>query len=175
MSDELRYPIGRFAPPATFSPEWRRDAIQIIAETPDRLNDAVRGLTTEQLATPYRPGGWTVRQVVHHVADSHVNAYMRLKLALTEERPTIKPYDEGAWANLPDVDAVGVESSLALLRALHERWVALLRGMREGEFDRRYLHPDSGEHTVNHLVGLYAWHGPHHTAHISGVRRRMGW
>jgi hypothetical protein len=175
MSDELAYPIGRYLPPATYSAEWRREAIAIIADTPARLREAVRGLGPEQLATPYRPEGWNVRQVVHHVPDSHLNAYVRLKLALTEEAPTIRPYDEALWARLPDTEIAPVEVSLALLDALHARWVSLLRGMREGDFDRPYVHPESGRHTVNYLVGLYAWHGPHHTAQILGLRRRMGW
>lgn len=174
-SDELSYPIGRYAPPATFSPEWRREAIGIIAETPARLREAVRGLTPEQLSTPYRPGGWTVRQVVHHVPDSHLNAYVRLKLALTEDTPTIKPYDEAQWAGLPDSEAVPVETSLALLEALHSRWVTLLRALRERDFEREYVHPETGRHTLNYMVGMYAWHGPHHTAHVLGLRRRMGW
>jgi hypothetical protein len=175
MSDDLRYPIGRFAPPATYSPEWRRQAIEIIADTPARMRDAVRGLTEGQLATPYRPGGWTLRQVAHHVPDSHLNAYVRLKLALTEEAPTIKPYDEAAWADLSDSATVSVDVSLALLEAVHARWVALLNSMREGDYDRTYTHPETGQHTLNYLLGLYAWHGPHHTAHIMGARRRMGW
>lgn len=175
MSEDLSYPIGRYAAPTTFSPEWRREAISIIADTPARLREAVRGLTPEQLSTPYRPDGWTVRQVVHHVPDSHVNAYVRLKLALTEDTPTIKPYEESLWAGLPDAEAVPIETSLALLDALHARWVTLLRAMRERDFDREYIHPETGRHTINYLVGMYAWHGPHHTAHVSGLRRRMGW
>jgi hypothetical protein len=175
MSDELRYPIGKYSAPATFAPEWRRQAIEIIAETPARLREAVRGLGAEQLATPYRPGGWTIRQVAHHVPDSHLNAYVRVKLALTEDVPTIKPYDESLWVQLPDSEGVPVDVSLALLDALHARWVVLLRSMREGDFDRKYNHPETGQHTLNYLLGLYAWHGPHHIAHITGARRRLGW
>lgn len=175
MTDDLRYPIGKFAPPATFSSEWRRQAIEIIADTPNRIRDAVRGLTTEQLSTPYRSDGWTVRQVVHHVPDSHLNAYIRLKLALTEDTPTIKPYEEGLWAELPDSETVPIDVSLSLLEAVHVRWIALLRSMKEGDFDRKYNHPETGQHTLNYLLSLYAWHGPHHTAHITGLRHRMAW
>lgn len=175
MADDLRYPIGKFAAPATFSPEWRRQAIDIIADAPARLREAVKGLSDGQLATPYRPEGWTVRQVVHHVADSHLNAYVRIRLALTETGPTIRPYDEASWAKLPDVESVPVEVSLDLLDALHARWVALMRAMREGDFDRPYDHPETGRHTLNYLVAMYAWHGTHHTAHVTGLRHRMGW
>lgn len=175
MTDDLRYPIGKFIAPATYSPEWRRQAIDIIAETPTRLRDAVKGLDEAQLAAPYRPEGWTLRQVVHHVADSHINAYVRIRLTLTESVPTLRPYDESMWARLPDVDVVPVEVSLDLLDMLHARWVALLRAMREGDFDRLYDHPDTGRHSLNYLVAMYAWHGTHHTAHITGLRHRMGW
>jgi hypothetical protein len=135
----------------------------------------VRGLSDERLSTPYRPGGWTVRQLAHHVPDSHLNAYVRLKLALTEDTPTIKPYDEGSWAKLPDSDVVPVETSLVLLEAVHARWVALLRSMRDEEFNRRYTHPETGNHDLNYLVGMYAWHGAHHTAHITALRKEKGW
>ncbi len=174
MSD-LRFPTGKFVPPAPATPETRKRAIEAIAETPARLRDAVQGLDEDQLDTPYRPGGWTIRQVVHHVPDSHLNAYIRLKLALTEEAPVIKPYDETAWAELVDTTSVPVDVSLDLLEAVHRRWVALLRAMKDEDFRREYVHPDSGRHALDHLVALYAWHGPHHVAHITTTRARMGW
>lgn len=175
MPDDLRYPIGRYAPPTEFTRAWRRHAIDVLEETPDRLRDALAGLTLDQLATPYRPGGWTLRQVAHHVPDSHLNAYVRLKLALTEDAPTIRPYDETGWAALADTQTVPIETSLALLDALHLRWVALWRSMRDQDFERSYAHPETGVHSLNYLLGMYAWHGPHHIAHIVGLRRRMGW
>ena len=170
-----RYPIGPFTPPASVTPEWRRQAIEIIEETPVRFREAVRGLNDDRLSTPYRSGGWTVRQLAHHVPDSHLNAYVRLKLALTEENPTIKPYDEGRWARLPDSDVVPVETSLVLLESIHVRWVALLRSMRDEDFSRQYIHPETGKHDLNYLVALYAWHGRHHTAHITTLRQEKGW
>jgi hypothetical protein len=174
MSDP-RYPIGQFTPPERATPAWRAQAIETIAQTPAQLRLAVHGLSEAQLSTPYRDGGWTVRQVVHHVADSHVNAYVRLKLALTENTPTIKPYEESLWAKLPDSDGVPIEVSLALLDALHTRWVALLRAMPDADFARRYDHPETGPHDVNYLLAMYAWHGEHHTAHITTLRRQRGW
>lgn len=170
-----RYPIGPFTPPAAPTKAWREQAIDIIAGTPSRLRAAVAGLDEDQLDTPYRPGGWTLRQVVHHVPDSHLNAYTRVKLALTEHEPVIKPYDEAAWAGLPDTDRVPVEVSLALLDALHQRWVALLRSMRDEDFARAYVHPETGRHTLEYLLALYAWHGPHHVAHITTARAQHAW
>lgn len=149
--------------------------MEVIAGTPARLRAAVEGLDEGQLDTPYREGGWTLRQVVHHVPDSHLNAYIRVKLALTEPEPVIKPYDEAAWAALPDTDRVPVAVSLALLDALHQRWVALWRAMSEADFAREYVHPDTGRHTLDYLLALYAWHGPHHVAHITSARARNGW
>ena len=175
MSDILRYPIGKFAAPPSYTTEWRRQALASIAEAPTRLREGVRGLNDAQLDTPYRPDGWTLRQVVHHVADSHVNAYVRIRLALTESQPSIRPYDETAWARLPDAASLPVAASLDLLDAMHARWIALLRAMREADFERQYVHPESGHHSVNFLVALYAWHGEHHAAHITGLRHRMGW
>src|SRR5678815_734116 len=174
-SSDLAFPTGRFQRPAKLDPEARAKAIEIVAATPARLRDAVRGLTAEQLETPYRPGGWTVRQVVHHVPDSHLNAYCRFKLALTEDEPTIKPYEEALWALLPDVKAVPIETSLVLLDAVHERWVAILRGMKPSDFDRMLVHPESGRQSLDQVLALYAWHGPHHTAHVTRLRERMGW
>lgn len=170
-----RYPTGRFVPPAQPTRDSRAQAIAAIAETPQLLRDAVQGLDEDQLDTPYREGGWTLRQVVHHVPDSHLNAYIRLKLALTEPAPVIKPYDEAAWANLVDTTAVPIDVSLNLLDALHTRFVALLRSMRDEDFRREYVHPETGRHALDHLLALYAWHGPHHIAHITTTRARMGW
>lgn len=172
---DLRYPIGPFTPPGDVTPDRRLAFIDAIAGTPARLRAAVEGLDEDQLDTPYRPGGWTVRQLVHHVPDSHLNAYTRLKLALTESEPTIRPYDEAAWATLPDSSAVPIDVSLSLLDALHRRWVALLRALRDDDFARVYVHPESGRHTLDHLVALYAWHGPHHVRHVTALRERNGW
>src|ERR1700681_1199097 len=157
-----RYPIGKYAPPQEATPALRRQAISAIAEAPAKLRAAVKGLDEKQLDTPYRDGGWTVRQVAHHVPDSHMNAYTRLKLALTENEPTIKPYEEGLWADLPDSRETPVEVSLALLEFLHLRWDILLRLLQPGDFARRLLHPASGAMTVDNLVHHYAWHGRHH-------------
>ena len=172
---DLRYPIGKYEAKATLTAAERAEAIAQIAETPKRMRDAVGGLTGGQLDTPYRPGGWTVRQVAHHVPDSHMNAYIRLKLALTEDEPTIKPYEEGLWADLPDSRGTPVEVSLSLLEFLHLRWDILLRSLRPGDFARRLLHPASGVMTVDNLVHHYAWHGRHHVAHITSLRQREGW
>ena len=147
-----RYPTGPFTPPDQQSMESRARGIEVIAETPERLRSAVQGLDEDQLDTPYREGGWTLRQVVHHVPDSHLNAYIRLKLALTEPEPVIKPYDEAAWANLPDTTAVPIDISLNLLEAVHRRWVALLHAMRDSDFRREYVHPETGRHTLDYMV-----------------------
>ncbi len=173
---DLRYPIGKYAPPAEITDAQRAAWIDEVAHAPDALRMAVRGLTAEQLDTPYRPGGWTVRQVVHHLPDSHLNAYTRFKLALTEEEPTIKPYAEDRWAELADTREVPIEVSLTLLEALHERWVALLRAMSAADFRRTYRHPEHGRiYRLDEVLGLYAWHGRHHTAHITTLRQQKGW
>lgn len=173
MTDQdLRYPIGRYAPPDTFTPEWRARQIDALELAPAALREAVRDLTEGQLDSPYRPGGWTIRQVAHHLPDSHLNAYVRLKCALTEDRPTIKPYDEVAWADLEDSRTTPVAVSLSLLESVHDRMVRVLRAMTEAQFQRRYVHPDSGEHTLDHLLGMYAWHGAHHVAHVKAYRAR---
>lgn len=174
MATDLRYPIGRFTLPAPLLPADRPGAIAAIAEAPARLRAAVSDLSEEQLDTPYRPGGWTLRQVVHHVPDSHVNAYVRLKLTLTEDVPTIRPYDEAAWAELPDA-AGPIQHSLGLLDRLHERWVYLWRHLDEPDWDRRLRHPEMGALGVDELCALYAWHGKHHVAHITTLRAREGW
>jgi uncharacterized damage-inducible protein DinB len=173
--DDLRYPIGKARMETRLEDGERREMIDQLEETPARLRAAVAGLTAEQLDTPYRPGGWTVRQVVHHVPDSHLNAYVRFKLALTEPEPAIKTYDEARWAELPDTRSVPVEVSLALLENLHRRWVTLLRSLDAADFDKTVRHPDYGVINLNQLLGLYAWHGRHHTAHVTGLRERMGW
>lgn len=173
--NDLRYPIGHFSPPARNEAGDRSTHIQTLRLLPERLRAAVGGLNDEQLDTPYRENGWTVRQVVHHVADSHANAYVRFKLALTENWPTIKPYDEAAWANLPDGRKLPVEVSLTLVSALHERWVALLEAMSESDFQRGYNHPESGRQNLAKVLALYDWHSRHHTAHVTGLRSRQGW
>ena len=175
MSTDLRYPVGPFKFDGDVSPARRAARIADIAATPAALRAAVRGLSDRQLDTPYRPGGWTVRQVVHHVPDSHMNAYVRMKLCVTENSPTIKPYDEAAWARLPDGQAGGVEGSLALLEHLHERWVRFMRALPAEAFGRTLIHPESGLLSLDTLVAMYAWHGQHHTAHVTSLRQRSGW
>jgi uncharacterized damage-inducible protein DinB len=170
-----RYPVGRFDPRAEAAPGLRGGWIDEVAALPTRLREAVAGLSDEQLDTPYREGGWTVRQVVHHLPDSHMNAYVRFKLGLTEEAPLIKTYDEAAWANLADTRDTPPEVSLALLEALHARWTTLLRSLGEAEWKRAITHPDWGAVPLDRLLGLYAWHGRHHTAHVTTLRERMGW
>jgi DinB superfamily len=173
---DLRYPVGRFhRPEAPLDETQRRRAIDAIAATPARLRAAVNGLTSTQLDTPYRPGGWTVRQVVHHVPDSHMNAYVRFKLALTEHEPTIKPYEEARWAELADTRETPIETSLVLLERLHERWVILLQSMSEGDFARRFHHPETGIQRLDQVLAMYEWHGAHHVGHVRGLRERMGW
>lgn len=170
MTHDPRYPIGRFRPPATATAEERAAWIGEIAILPAHLREAVDGMEDDELDTPYRPGGWTVRQVVHHLPDSHLNAYCRYKLALTEEAPTIRPYDEAAWAALPDAGGP-VADSLDLLDALHRRWAALLETMDDAAFQRTYVHPEHGRvFTLETALALYAWHGRHHLAHVRGAR-----
>jgi hypothetical protein len=173
--EDLRYPVGKFNFEADLTEEQIIQAIDDIAEAPAKLRAAVNGLTDAQLDTPYREGGWTARQVVHHVVDSHLNSYIRLRLALTEDEPTIKPYDEGQWAELVDARTSPVEVSLALLEPLHQRWVTLLKSLTPEDFKRKFRHPELGTVTLEKNVGLYAWHGKHHTAHITGLREREGW
>lgn len=170
-----RYPIGRFNPDATPTPETRARHIAEIAALPPRFRKAVIGLSDSQLSTPYRDGGWTVRQLVHHVPDSHLNAYIRCKLAITEESPTIKPYDQAAWANLADSALTPIEVSLSLLEAIHTRWVNLLRALGPEDFQRKFNHPETGMQTLDTTVALYAWHSNHHLGHVTGLRERMKW
>jgi uncharacterized damage-inducible protein DinB len=173
---ELRYPLGKFDFEVPIAEADYPKFIAAIAETPGALRSAVAGLSRDQLETRYRPGGWTVKQVVHHVPDSHLNAYTRFKLALTEDEPTIKTYDEAAWAGLPDSRKVPIEVSLDLLDALHLRWVALLRSMDAAQFNRGLRHPEHGRVlTLKQILALYAWHGRHHVAHITSLRKREGW
>ena len=173
---DLRFPIGKFHFDGPLSESQKEASLDAIAHTPANLRAAVSGLSDAQLDTPYRPGGWTVRQVVHHVPDSHLNAYTRFKLALTEDEPTIKPYDEAAWAELADSRKVPVEVSLDLLDALHLRWVALLRSMDTDDFNRGLRHPEHAKIlTLKQMLGLYAWHGRHHVAHITTLKKREGW
>lgn len=173
---DLSFPIGRFQrPQAPLTDEQRQSAIDAIANTPRLFRTAVAGLDETRLDTPYRPGGWTVRQVIHHVPDSHMNAYVRFKLALTEDTPTIKPYDEAAWATLDDARTTPVETSLTLLDSVHDRWVRVLRAMRSEDFERRLMHPEHGHLNLDELLAMYEWHGKHHTAHITGLRERSGW
>ena len=175
MSDP-RYPIGPFQRRDELSGDERSAMLEVIAACPARMREAVAGLDDEQLDTPYRDGGWTVRQVVHHVPDSHLNAYVRLKLALTEETPTIRPYDESEWAKLADVQSTPVEVSLTLLESLHARWVGLMRTLQPDDFRRTFKHPDhEGTQTLDWLVAMYEWHSRHHVAHITTLRERMGW
>jgi DinB superfamily len=175
VATDLRYPVGRFSRPESLNEAQRRRAIDAIAATPAKLRAAVKGLTETQLDTPYRPSGWTVRQVVHHVPDSHMNAYVRFKLALTEDEPTIKPYDEARWAELADSRETPIETSLVLLERVHERWVILLRSMSDEDFARRLHHPETGMQRLDQVLALYEWHGAHHVAHVTSLRERMGW
>jgi len=173
--EDLRYPVGRFQRPQSLEPKQRRAAIDTIAEAPTKLRAAVSGLTDAQLDTPYRPEGWTVRQVVHHVPDSHLNAYTRFKLALTEDTPTIKPYNEAAWATLEDSKTTPVATSLALLDAVHDRWIRILRAMSPSDFSRTLNHPENGIMNLDQMLDLYEWHSRHHVAHVTTLRDRSGW
>ena len=177
MEADLRYPIGKFRrPEAILTTDQRREFIDAIEQTPARLTSAVKNLKPEQLDTPYRPGGWTIRQVVHHVPDSHMNAYVRMKLALTEDLPTIKPYDEARWAELPDAKSSPIEPSLAILENLHKRWVLMLKSLSPTEWSRKFNHPDwEKPMSLDDSLALYAWHGKHHVAHVTALRERNAW
>ncbi len=155
--------------------EQRKQWIAEIAEAPAKLRAAIAGLNEDQLNTPYRDGGWTVRQVIHHVPESHMNAYIRFKLALTENEPVVKPYDEAAWAETADVLETPIEVSLATLENLHKRWVILLRSMRDADFLKQFRHPELGAVPLEKNLALYAWHGKHHAAHITSLRERKQW
>ena len=173
--DDLRYPLGRFRYDPEVNDASRAASIDAIAAAPAALRAAVADLDEGQLATPYRPDGWTVRQLVHHVADSHINAYIRFRLALTEDDPPFKPYAEKEWAKLPDAVATPVQASLRLLDGLHERWVRLLRATPAEAMARTGQHPDHGAISVDYLLQMYAWHGRHHVAHVTALRRRENW
>lgn len=173
--ERLRYPIGRFHARSGLSIAERQALIEQIAALPAELGAAVSDLARDQLDTPYRTGGWTVRQVVHHVPDSHMNAYVRFKLALTEDEPAIKGYDEAAWAELPEARAANLAISLALLEALHRRWTLVLSSLGDEQFARSFQHPELGRVTLEKNLQLYAWHGRHHVAHITTLRERKGW
>jgi len=174
MSDP-RFPIGKFSFPSAVTDSDRTEFISDIEEAPAKLRAAVAGLSPQQLDTPYRDGGWTVRQVAHHVPDSHLNAYVRYKLALTEDVPTIKPYAEDRWAQLADTQFTPIEVSLTLLDNLHDRWVRLLRSLQPEDWKREFRHPELGVVTLEKNLALYSWHGKHHVAHITELRKRMGW
>jgi hypothetical protein len=175
MSDDLRYPIGKWTRQPTVDSETCAALIQQIASAPAALAAIVSGLTDEQLDTPYREGGWTPRQIVHHVADSHMNAYIRFKLGVTEDNPTIKPYDEKSWAETVDGRGAPLDASLPVIAGIHRRWVVFLRSLDGKAFARTVQHPERGPMSLTDMLQLYAWHGRHHTAHIAGLRQRMGW
>jgi len=169
------FPLGRYTRPTVFTAETRARAIDDIEAMPTHLRQAVDGLNDRQLDAPYRAGGWTVRQVTHHVTDAHINAYVRTRLALTEHNPTIKPFDQNQWSELTDARQQPVATSLALIDALHQRWVTLLRSLTPADFARPFVHPESGPLTVDQLVAEYAWEGQHHVAQITSLRQRAGW
>src|SRR5579862_9630543 len=173
--NDLRFPIGQFKYEGSPTDEKRSAFLEDIAQTPSKLRDAVAVLSDAQLDTPYRPEGWTVRQVIHHVPDSHLNSYVRFKLALTEDEPIIKPYAEDRWAELEDTKSTPVEVSLVMLDSLHDRWVRLLKSLTPEEWKRTFRHPELGAMTLEKTLALYAWHGRHHVAHITALREREGW
>ena len=172
---DLRYPIGRLQRTPSLTTEQRTASIRAIAELPTKLRAAVEGLSDHQLDTPYRPDGWTVRQLVHHVADSHMHAFARTRYALAERDVTITPYDESAWAELADMRKMSVQPSLALLDGLHARWAYLLEAIPVEDYARTIQHPANGRMTVDDIIGVYDWHGRHHTRHVTALRERMGW
>ena len=172
---DARYPIGKFSFDGTLTQEQKAKFLDDIEQTPARLEASVRGLSDKQLDTPYRAGGWTVRQVVHHVPDSHLNSYMRFKLALTEDEPMIRPYMEDRWAELPEAKTAPIGLSLELLSSLHKRWMLMLRALQPADWKRTFRHPEIGLMTLEKNLALYAWHGKHHVAHVTGLRERMGW
>jgi hypothetical protein len=176
MSDQAdpRFPVGKFKPVPNPGRDIRSQAIADLSALPSRIRDAVKGLGDEQLDTPYRDGGWTVRQVVHHVADSHMNGLVRVKLALTEDSPTIKPYKENLWADLPDAK-LPIELSLRIIDGVHQRIDAIVAGMRDADFQRTFVHPENGFTPLDTWVQLYGWHSRHHVAHITELRKRKGW
>ncbi len=174
MSEDLRFPIGQFDKNIEVTPELRNGFIQTIADLPEKLKSATSDLSDEQLDTPYRPEGWTVRQTVHHVADSHLNSFIRFKLALTEDAPTIRPYYEDRWAELAD-SKMPIDVSMKIIEGIHLRWANLLNSMSDEDFKKLLIHPESGEWTLEKMLGLYDWHSKHHTAHIMKLRERQNW
>lgn len=172
---DLRYPIGRPYLEGDLTPEQIVSSIDEVSQLPSNLRAAVQGLNADQLRTSYRPEGWMIRQVVHHLADSHMNAFVRFKLALTEDEPTIKPYNEKLWAETVDARTAPIDLSLVLLDSLHERWTMLMRSMAPEEFLRAMVHPERGRLTLEKTLRLYEWHGRHHTAQITSLRERMDW
>jgi hypothetical protein len=175
MTNDPRFPIGKFHFNGNMTEQQKAQCLDDIEQTPMRLRAAVHGLDNQQLDTPYRDGGWTIRQVVHHVPDSHMNSYVRFKLALTENEPTIRPYMENLWAELPEAKSAPIEPSLALLDSLHNRWMLALRGIKPEEWKRNLRHPEMGLLSLEKTLALYSWHGRHHVAHITELRKRMGW
>jgi hypothetical protein len=175
MSENLSFPIGEFKRPSSLTEAEWQTAIDTLASQPTRLRSALTGLDDTQLDTPYRPGGWTVRQLAHHVPDSHMHMYIRLKLALTEDHPIVKPYDQDAWAQLPDVRDVPIATSLLIFESVHERAIAVMRTVNLAGRERVFMHPENGPTRVDQLAALYAWHGDHHIAHVQNLRLRMGW
>lgn len=175
MTTDPRYPIGKFSFNGSLTPEQKQQFLNDIEQTPAHLRAAVKGLSDAQLNTPYRDGGWTVRQVVHHVPDSHMNSYIRFKLALTENEPTIRPYMEDRWAELPEARSAPIEVSLALLDSLHGRWMLFLRKLTDADWKRNFRHPDLGLISLEKTLALYAWHGRHHVAHVTTLKEKMGW
>lgn len=175
MTLDPKYPIGKFQAEDKLTNARRKELIDQIAETPVKFRAAVKGFSEQQFDTPYRDGGWTVRQLVHHVADSHMNAYIRFKLAMTEDEPAIKTYEQERWAETIDSQTAEPEVSLSLIEGIHHRWVMLLRAMSSTDYARKFNHPEHGKMTLERLLGLYAWHGRHHAAHITSLRERMGW
>lgn len=174
IEKDPRFPIGKFRRQEV-DLAHHEAAIATLAALPEKLRSAVDGLGPSQLETPYRDGGWTVRQLVHHVADSHMNAYIRIRLALTEDWPTIKPYDEKSWAELSDAKNASIDWSLQLLDALHARWALLLQSLTDPQWQRGYVHPVNGRQTIAEAAALYDWHSRHHVAHVVELRKRMGW
>jgi hypothetical protein len=175
VNEDLRYPIGKFQWEEGLTEEKRRQYVDDIAEAPVKVRAAVAGLNEQQIDTPYREGGWTVRQVIHHLADSHLNAFVRFKLALTEDVPTVKTYEQQLWAELADARNAPVEPSLAVLEGLHQRWGIMLRQMSAADFARQFQHPEHGLMKLEKLLAMYAWHGRHHVAHLTSLRERMRW
>jgi hypothetical protein len=172
---DLRYPIGRFKAPATSNPTNRAEQIEALRQLAANLRAATAGLNDAQLDTPYRDGGWTVRQVIHHIADSHANAVIRFRLALTEDWPTVKPYDPAAWAELADSRKLPIEVSMPIIAGMHTRWITLLESLSEEDFQKGYNHPEHGKQALSTVLAMYAWHARHHTAHITALRARQGW